>query len=114
MEAVLPDYWGAGDWWLAGPYAQFNSNSVSFNGDGLTGADIRFVSPHGLQQLDADNGGKSDSIVTLSCDGQAAVQTTVPVGQIVTIQTGWTAPCTTVSFTSSNGWYTNFANFRLE
>jgi hypothetical protein len=106
--------WGTGEWWLAAPYAQFNTNSVSFNGDQLTRGTLRFVSPRDLVQLDADNGGKGDSLVSLSCDGQPGVQVTVPAGQIMTIRTGWTNTCSAVSVTSSNGWETNFDNLQLQ
>jgi hypothetical protein len=106
--------WGTGAWWLASPYAQFTSNSFSFNGDGPTSATFTFVSPRGLVQLDADNGGKADSSVSLSCDGQPPVEVSLPAGQITTIKTGWTDACSTVTVTSANGWYTNFDNIQIQ
>jgi hypothetical protein len=106
--------WGTGQWWVAGPYAQFTTNSLSFNGDGPTSASFKFISPRGLSQLDADNGGKADSTITLSCDGQSPVETSVPAGQILTITTGWTAPCSSVTVTSTNGWNTNFDNLKID
>jgi hypothetical protein len=51
--------------------------------------------------------------VSLSCDGQPPVQTTVPAGQVVTIKTGWADVCSSVTLTSSNGWQTNFDNLQL-
>jgi hypothetical protein len=105
--------WGSDGWWLAGPWAQFTTNSVSFNGEGVTSGTLNFVSPRSLVQLDADNGGKGESAVSLSCDGQAPIQATVPPGQVVTIKTGWSAACSSVTVTSSNGWQTNFDNFQL-
>ena len=106
--------WGTDGWWLAGPWGQFTTNSVSFNGEGVTSATLSFVSPRSLVQLDADNGGKAESSVSLSCDGQATVQATVPAGQVLTIKTGWTDACTSVTVTSSNGWQTNFDNLQLD
>jgi hypothetical protein len=105
--------WGSDGWWLAGPWAQFTTNSVSFNGEGVTSGTLNFVSPRSLVQLDADNGGKGESAVSLSCDGQAPIQATVPPGQVVTIKTGWSDACSSVTVTSSNGWQTNFDNFQL-
>lgn len=105
--------WGTDGWWVAGPWAQFATNSVSFNGEGVTSATLNFVSPRSLVQLEADNGGKGESSVSLSCDGQATVQATVPAGKVVTINTGWADTCTSVTVTSSNGWQTNFDNLQL-
>jgi hypothetical protein len=105
--------WGSDGWWLAGPWGQFTSNSVSFNGEGVTSGTFNFVSPRSLVQLDVNNGGKAESSVSLSCDGQTPIQATVPAGQVVTIKTGWTDPCSSVTVTSSNGWQTNFDNFQL-
>ena len=79
----------------------------------MTSATLSFVSPRSLAQLDADNGGKGESSVSLSCDGQATVQATVPAGQVMTIKTGWTDACSSVTVTSSNGWQTNFDNLQL-
>ena len=36
-----------------------------------------------------------------------------PAGQPTTISTGWTNTCRTVTFLSSNGWDTNFDDFRI-
>jgi hypothetical protein len=35
------------------------------------------------------------------------------VEQVTTIQTGWTGTCTSVTISSSNGWYTNFDDLVL-
>ena len=61
-------------------------------------------------KLDAYNGGTGASTVTLSCAGQTPVSVSVGSRQQTTITTGWTAPCTTVTVGSSNGWSTNFDN----
>jgi hypothetical protein len=49
--------------------------------------------------------------VTLSCDGQPDAQANLAPGQLTTLQTGWSAPCTNVMVSSTNGWDTNFKNF---
>ena len=103
--------WGSSTWYLSGPWGRFNTNSVSFNGSSATSATFTFVSPRQLLRVDAYNGGSTSSTVTLSCNGQPNVTTTLaPGGQIATIQTNWTAPCTSVTISSSNGWFTNFDN----
>ncbi len=87
--------WGTNTWWLAGPYAQFSTPSISCNGAGPTSASFTLVSAARLVQVDADNGGAVSS-------------------QVSTIVTGWTAPCTSVSVASTNGWDTNFDRFVLQ
>jgi hypothetical protein len=106
--------WGNGGWWLSGPYAQFGTNSVSFNGAGPTSASLSFVSPRTLVSVDADNGGKDAGSVALSCDGQGTTVATLAPGQSMTISTGWTQPCTSVTVESSNGWDTNFDNLVIQ
>lgn len=103
--------WGGGAWYLSGPYDQLYGNSVSFNGEGPTSAGFSFAAPHELVQVDADNGGDATSRVTIGCDGQATQSIDLGPHQTATIQTGWSNPCTTVTITSTNGWYTNFTNF---
>jgi hypothetical protein len=39
---------------------------------------------------------------------------TVPRGQLVTLHTGWTASCSEVTVTASNGWDTSFDNLVLQ
>ena len=102
--------WGSGAWYLSMPWGRFTTNSVSFNGPGATSASIGFVTPHRLVQIDAYNGGTASSAISLACTGQPTVQVTLVVGQLQSIQTGWTSACSTVVITSSNGWYTNFDN----
>ena len=106
--------WGSGAWWLSGPYAQFSSNSVSFNGAGPTSASLTFVSPRTLAAIDADNGGKASSSIALSCDGASTTVATLAPGQTMTISTGWSQPCSKVTIESSNGWDTNFDNLVIQ
>ncbi len=100
--------WGTNVWFLSGPWRQFTTNSISFNAAGATSAVVRFVSPRQLVQLDAFNGGSTPSTVTVSCAGLPNVQRVVSGGQMVTIATGWTGTCGSVTLASSNGWDTNF------
>ena len=100
--------WGTGAWYLSGPWGQFTTNSVSFPSASATSGSFTFVSPQRLVQLDAYNGGTGASTVTLTCAGQAARTQSVAASTRVTITTGWTATCPSVSVSSSNGWNTNF------
>jgi hypothetical protein len=100
--------WGSGAWFLSGPYGQFSTNSVSFNGSSFNTASFTFIAARRLVQLDAFNGGSTPSTITLTCGGQPTISQTVAAGQRRTIQTGWTGTCTSVAVGSSNGWATNF------
>jgi hypothetical protein len=66
-----------------------------------------------LTGVDAYNGATSPSTITIACAGQTTVTATVGARQIVTIPTGWTVACATITFTSTNGWNTNLDNFVL-
>jgi hypothetical protein len=106
--------WGNNVWYLSGPFGQFNSFSISFNGAGATSAPLNFITPRRLLQLDAYNGGPGSSTITLNCAGQPTKQVSVAQGQLMTIPTGWSGTCSTVSIGSSNGWDTNFDNLVID
>ena len=99
--------WGSNVWWVATPWGQFTTNSISFNRSGLTSGTFTFVNPKRLVSIKAYNGGTAASTVTLSCAGNTTVTQAVSSGQLVTISTGWTVGCSTVTVGSSNGWDTN-------
>ena len=74
----------------------------------MTSRSFTFVTPRRLVSLRAFNGGGATTTVTLSCTGNSTKTQTVPAGQVVTINTNWTAVCGgPVTVTSSNGWDTN-------
>ncbi|MGH2353907.1 MAG: hypothetical protein ACRDJN_20060, partial [Chloroflexota bacterium] len=100
--------WGSGQWYHSAPWGAFTSKSISFSGSGVTSRALTFLAPRRLVSLRAHNGGSGATTVTLSCAGQPAKQATVAAGQAVTIATGWTGTCGTVTLSSSNGWDTNF------
>jgi len=102
--------WGTDAWWLSAPWGQFTTNSVSFNGPSLTTASFSLLSARTVIQVEAYNGGTADSTVTLACSGNPTVSTVVALHSLQTITTGWTAPCATVTITSTNGWNTNLDN----
>ncbi len=105
--------WGSGQWYLSGPYGDFSTKSVSFSGGGITSRAFTLLGSRGLVSLRAYNGGGATSTVTLSCAGNPTRTQSVPAGEVATIATGWTAPCATVTVTSSNGWDTNFDDLVL-
>src|SRR6266542_2509784 len=102
--------WGTNVWYLAGPWEQFTTNSIGFNGAGPTSAPFTFLTPQRLIQVDVYNGGTTQSTVTMSCAGQTTSQAQVAPGQVVTIPTNWSGTCSVVTIASSNGWNTNFDN----
>jgi hypothetical protein len=105
--------WGLNIWYLSGPYGQFTTQSVSFNGATLTSGILSLSTPRRLVQLEAFNGG-SGSTITLACAGQTTRSQVVAANQRMTILTNWTGTCSTVTFTSSNGWWTNFDNILIQ
>jgi len=99
--------WGTNQWFHSGPWGALTSKSASFNGGGVTSKTFTFITARKLVSLKAYNGGGGSTTVTISCNGQTKTQT-VTAGQIATITTGFTATCTTVTLSSTNGWDTNF------
>jgi hypothetical protein len=107
--------WGtANAWYLSGPYGLFTSQSISFNGPTIRSATFTFVGARRLLQIDAYNGGTTSSTISLSCAGQSMIQSTLAPGQLVRMNTNWTAACATITVGSSNGWDTNFDNIVMD
>jgi hypothetical protein len=104
--------WGIGTWWHSEPWEQFTTKSMSYNGPNLTSASFTFVTPRRLLQLDAYNGGTNAATVTLSC-GSLTKSVSIPANTVVTVVTGWSSTCTTVTITSSTGWNVNFDNIQI-
>ena len=102
--------WGSNEhWFVSGPYGQFSSNSISFNGPDLSSANFQFISPHKLISLKAYNGGSVASTISISCPGLPTKQVSMTAGLVTTISTGWPTACAgSVTISSSNGWDTNF------
>ncbi|HEY3058138.1 MAG TPA: hypothetical protein VGL99_04095 [Chloroflexota bacterium] len=106
--------WGSGKWYLSRPYGQFRTNSIGFNGAGPTSAAFSFVAPRRLVRLDAFNGGRDATTITVSCQGQPTVRQTLAANRLTTIETGWQNACSPVTVGSSNGWQTNFDNLVVD
>jgi glucose/arabinose dehydrogenase len=100
--------WGTSGWYHSAPWGQFTTKSVSFRAAGMTVASFTFVTPRRFLSVRAYNGGGGATTVAISCAGQATKTQSVAAGQLVTILTGWTGDCATVTVSSSNGWDTNF------
>jgi hypothetical protein len=101
--------WGTNAWFLSAPWGGFTTKSIGFNGPGLTSGAFTFLTPRRLVSIQAYNGGAATT-VTLQCAGQTNKVQAVAPGQLVTITTGWTGTCTSVTILSTNGWDTNFDN----
>jgi hypothetical protein len=99
--------WGTGAWYLSGPWGRFTTNSVSYPNGNPVSASFGFLTPRAFQSIDAFNGGGTPSTVTLSCAGNPTMTQSVAAGQVLTIATGWSTACTTVTIGSTNGWFTN-------
>ncbi len=106
--------WGPKRWFLSGPWGNFPTKSVGFNGPGPTSAAFSFVAPRRLLGVEAYNGGAVISNVVLRCAGQTDIAVAVRAGETRSIGTDWTAGCVDVTIQSSNGWNTNFDNFLID
>jgi hypothetical protein len=106
--------WGNSDWYLSAPWGSFTTQSISFNGQGLTSASFTFLGSQRLVQVDVYNGGSVSSTVSLACSGQQTATITVSPGQVATLVTGWSSNCASVTIGSSNGWDTNFDNLVIQ
>jgi glucose/arabinose dehydrogenase len=100
--------WGTGQWYHAGPFGGFTTKSISFIDGSQTSRSFRLVTARRLVSLKAYNGGGGSTTVTLRCAGQPDKQVSLAPAQQMTISTGWTGTCTTVTVISSNSWDTNF------
>jgi hypothetical protein len=109
--------WGTNRWYLSAPFGAFRTNSVGFNGAGPTSAVLTLPTARRVVQIDAYNGGSTTTTVTLSCAGGSAqpmVSVSLAARQSLTIATGWSGTCSSVTIGSSNGWNTNFDNLVLQ
>lgn len=103
--------WGTNQWYLSGPWQQFTTRSIGFNGSVPRSGSFTLLSPRTLVAIDAYNGDTVNSTVTFSCPGNPLVTATIVARAApVTLSTGWTTNCASVTVTSTNGWHTNFDN----
>jgi len=103
--------WGTNQWYLSGPYGQFSTNSVGFNGPSRFSGPITILNGRSLTSVQAFNGGGLTT-VTLTCGSVQSV-TTIQPSTLVTISPGFVSGCAAITFASSNGWDTNFDNLVL-
>jgi hypothetical protein len=106
--------WGSGMWYLSSPWGLFTTNSISYAGPGPTSGLLTFVTARQVVQIDVYNGGGTTSSVSLACGSQTTPSVQVSPNQRVTIVTGWTGTCSTLTLRSSNGWDTNFDNLVIQ
>jgi hypothetical protein len=102
--------WSGSQWWLSGPYFEFTTKSVSFNGGSQTSGTFAYVSPKRLISMQALSALGSSNIVTVACAGQPTRTFNVQFRVITTLTLDWSGPCSSVTITSGNGWWTNFDN----
>ena len=99
--------WGTGTWRLVGAQGQVTSKGITLGERSSRAGGFRFVVPRRLVSLRAYARIGGSSTVSLSCAGQPTTTATVPAGQTVTIATGWTGTCSTVTIDLSDGWRTH-------
>lgn len=104
--------WGSGNTWLvSAPFGSLTTKNLSFSGAGITSGTFTFISPKRLLSIDAYNGGTSSTTITLSCAGNTTKTFALSSGQLANIITNWSANCSQITLSSTNGWDTNFDNF---
>ena len=103
--------WGTNIWYVSGPFGQFSTKSISFNRPGITSGTLTLLSPKRLVSVRAYNGGPGATTLTFSCSGNPTRTVSVGANQAQTISMTWGVNCTTLTFTSSNGWDTNIDDF---
>ena len=64
------------------------------------------MSGRGRSPLTSDTGER--------CCGAGPVERTLAPEQVMTVQTGWSSPCSQVTFGTTNGWDTNFDNLNIQ
>ncbi|WP_244227390.1 DUF4082 domain-containing protein [Corallococcus aberystwythensis] len=107
-----PIHFGSNRWYIASPWGGFDTKSVSFNGGGLTQANLSFFGQRRVLGLDAftwDTG----ATLTLKCLDQPALTFPLTAGEITHVVPTWQTPCSILTVTTSNGWDTNFDNLEL-
>ena len=106
------DWGNTGIWWLSAPWQKLSTKSLTF-ASWATSATFTLPTPRTFVSLLAYNGGPTTSTVTLSCPGQPTSRTSVGSGKVITIHTGWTGTCSSITISSSNGYSTNFDDLVL-
>ncbi|NNC18807.1 DUF4082 domain-containing protein [Corallococcus exiguus] len=107
-----PIHFGLNRWYIASPWGGFDTKSISFNGGGLTQANLSIFGQRRVLGLDAftwDTG----ATLTLSCIDLPSLTFPLTAGQVTHVVPTWTQPCTVFTLTTSNGWDTNFDNLEL-
>ncbi|HWC29074.1 MAG TPA: LamG-like jellyroll fold domain-containing protein, partial [Dehalococcoidia bacterium] len=106
--------WGNGAWYHSGPWGAFDTKSASFTSSAQSTGAFTFQTASRLISLDAYNGSGSSTTLTLSCSGQPNKATTIAPATAVTVTTGWTGTCTTVTVATTNGWDTNIDDITFD
>jgi hypothetical protein len=103
--------WGtAARLYVWGPVGLFTTKNIRFR-SGYKNSTVTLASPYWLASVQAYNRSSNSTTVTISCSGQPTAQVMVTGKQLVTINTNWSVPCSTVTVASTNGSLTSFDNF---
>jgi len=106
--------WGTDQWYHSKPIGALPSKSVSFTSTRFDSTFTFVGKPRQMKSVQIYNGAKlSAAKVTVSCAGQPTRTVNVNVGQVLTLNTGWTGTCSSVKFASTTGWRTNFDNLTI-
>ncbi len=118
-EAISGEYpagsgvnWGMNQWLFSGPWELMTTNSIYFT-SGATQRTVTFSTAKIPVSVTVYNGSDTtDSTVMLTCGGNPTVSRSIIHNALpVTISTGWTTACSTLTLSASTGQDTNFDNF---
>ncbi|RKH54057.1 DUF4082 domain-containing protein [Corallococcus sp. AB049A] len=107
-----PVQYGLNRWYIASPWGGFDTRSISFNGGGLTQANLGIVGQRRILGLDAFTW-DSGATVTLKCIDLPILTFPLTAGEVTHLVPTWTEPCALLTVITSNGWDTNFDNLAL-
>ena len=107
-----PIQYGLNRWYIASPWGGFDTKSISFNGGGLTQANLSIIGQRRILGLDAFTW-DSGATVTLKCIDLPTLTFPLTAGEVTHLVPTWTQPCTVFTVITSNGWDTNFDNLEL-
>lgn len=104
----LIDWTSSIQWVVANP----PTNQIHMNDGGI--ATFSFLQPRRLVSLRIQNTHTSAVALTISCPGQPQIQPGLPATFNSTINTGWTANCSPVSFQNGSGPVLKFDDFLID
>jgi methionine-rich copper-binding protein CopC/uncharacterized membrane protein len=107
--------WGTGVWQLGRGESGRTGFQLGSNGPLANRGNFTFAAPSYLVSLQARNNSEfRPASIILSCDDEQRKRVTFSAGQIATIETSWTKPCSIVTIETTDGTSTLFTNMVVQ